>query len=32
LQHKLNLTRQVLRSLQCSIEVAHGFDGLTEYF
>jgi phosphoribosyl 1,2-cyclic phosphodiesterase len=31
LQHKLNLTRQLLRDLDCATEVRHGFDGLVEY-
>jgi len=32
LQEKLNLTRQLLQDLGHPIEVAHGFDGLVEYF
>ena len=30
LQRKLNLTRQVLRSIDCDIEVSHAHDGMTE--
>jgi CheY-like chemotaxis protein len=32
LEAKLNLTRQVLRHLDCPTEVSHGYDGMTEYF
>ena len=32
LQIKLNLTRQILRELDCPIEVSNAFDGYTEYF
>ncbi len=31
LQDKLNLTRQVLRDLECPIEVVHGYDGMMDY-
>ena len=31
LQYKLNLTRQVLRDLDCPLEVAHGHDGMMDY-
>ena len=30
LQNKLNLTRQILRDLDCATEVRHGFDGLID--
>jgi ribonuclease BN (tRNA processing enzyme) len=32
LEGKLNLTRQLLNRVGCTIPVAHGYDGLTEYF
>lgn len=31
LQDKLNLTRQILRELDCTTEVVHGFDGMVEF-
>ena len=31
LQHKLSLTRQILRGQGCSTQVSHGHDGLVEY-
>jgi CheY-like chemotaxis protein/ribonuclease BN (tRNA processing enzyme) len=30
LQRKLGLTRQILQSMNCNIEVTHAFDGMTE--
>jgi CheY-like chemotaxis protein/phosphoribosyl 1,2-cyclic phosphodiesterase len=32
LESKLNLTRQILAHLDCSTQVCHGYDGMTEYF
>ncbi|HYR59650.1 MAG TPA: response regulator [Chthoniobacteraceae bacterium] len=32
LESKLNLTRKILRDLNCPTRVTHGYDGLTEYF
>jgi len=32
LQDKLNLTRQILRDLDCDIDVQHAYDGMVEYF
>jgi CheY-like chemotaxis protein/phosphoribosyl 1,2-cyclic phosphodiesterase len=32
LDNKLNLTKEVLHSLACPIEVIHGFDGMTDYW
>jgi CheY-like chemotaxis protein/phosphoribosyl 1,2-cyclic phosphodiesterase len=32
LQGKLNLTREIMVSLNCPIEVLHAFDGMIEYF
>ncbi len=32
LQDKLNLTKEIMRSLDYPIEITHGYDGLTEYF
>lgn len=31
LHSKLNLTRQILKEIDCSIEVAHAYDGMAEY-
>ena len=31
LQSKLNLTRQILRDIECSVEVQHGHDGMVGY-
>jgi len=30
LQDKLTLTREILRSLDCEVEVAHAYDGMVE--
>jgi len=32
LDHKLNLTKEILHSLNYPIEVTHGFDGMTHYW
>jgi hypothetical protein len=32
LETKLNLTRQILKEIGHPMEVAHGYDGKTEYF
>ena len=31
LQNKINLTRQILQQLNCSVETSHAFDGMIEY-
>jgi CheY-like chemotaxis protein len=32
LESKLNLTRSILRHLDCTTSVSHGYDGMTEFF